>query len=671
MPLGFGLSLQSRAVLGRASGLPGTLYPLTSTPLPAPLDALRRAGLGTRVDAAGAVAFGPTALGSNLTPTYDFTTAGTAGAVTGRTANSYTTSGSGGVRLSSVVAIGKTYEITVTGTTTATQVNVRNPGDLNGAQTFTTASFTRTWVVTWSTIAEIYIQNETAGTTTITSLSVREVSYLPRPTHNPSTLAALGVLFEGQATNGQTTTNNCASASWTALSATKTANAGADPWGGNAGALIVATTGGHVASLFNASAQAMTPGSKTTAHFYIRQTVGTSIRVRLSDGVTGQAQWDVNTVTGATTKVTDGPFGATSCSARFLTASNYWQVVISGTQPVGQTQAIVGWYFQNSGDAVLAYGGNTVVGELTSDIPNPTTGTAVRTGDFAGGGISGAALTALFNPTQPFTLAFSFRKGYTLASVETLLGLCAGASAGGTNQLGIATNGTQAQIIHSGGSGALTGALSTTALNKIAVSVDPTWRGVEIAQDPTLDTALGAGVWANRSTGTGSAVISGGQAVIFGPDGSNRGWFTQSLTLVSGQRYEVDIDVVSVTGACFLIFGTSSGTGAGALVAGRYTVAVTAGGTGIFFGAQTGSAGGSATISLLSVRQAGAASISVNGAAPVETTGIAYTGAGTTALIPGARDSSGGQAAVGFTWPELRVVAGQYITGSALQALSV
>jgi hypothetical protein len=65
------------------------------------------------------------------------------------------------------------------------------------------------------------------------------------------------------------------------------------------------------------------------------------------------------------------------------------------------------------------------------------------------------------------------------------------------------------------------------------------------------------------------------------------------------------------------------------------------------------------------------ASISVNGSAPVETTGIAYTGAGTTALIPGARDSSGGgQPATGFTSPGIRVAAGQYITGSALQALS-
>jgi hypothetical protein len=82
------------------------------------------------------------------------------------------------------------------------------------------------------------------------------------------------------------------------------------------------------------------------------------------------------------------------------------------------------------------------------------------------------------------------------------------------------------------------------------------------------------------------------------------------------------------------------------------------------------SGNGSLVIDNISVREAGAMSISVNGSAVTETTGIAYTGAGTTAAILGARDSSGGQPAVGFTSPGIRVASG-YITGSALQALSV
>jgi hypothetical protein len=63
-------------------------------------------------------------------------------------------------------------------------------------------------------------------------------------------------------------------------------------------------------------------------------------------------------------------------------------------------------------------------------------------------------------------------------------------------------------------------------------------------------------------------------------------------------------------------------------------------------------------------------SISVNGGAAVETTGIAYTGAGVTAMVLGARNSAGTDPAVRFTVEPIQANR-RYITGAALQALSV
>jgi hypothetical protein len=203
----------------------------------------------------------------------------------------------------------------------------------------------------------------------------------------------------------------------------------------------------------------------------------------------------------------------------------------------------------SAGSLTMTPSGTVTDGQLelgtvaTSRIPNPTTGTMVRVGDFAGGGLTGAALTDLITPTSPFTIRFAYRKAYSQASNETLFGLCAGASAGGTNQLQLVTNGTQARLIHSGGSGALTGTLTHngTTTNVIAVSVDP----------------VGAKM-----------------------------------------------------------------------------------------------------------------SISVNGGTAVETTGIAYTGAGVTAMVLGARNSAGTDPAVRFTVDPIQSNR-RYITGAALQALSV
>lgn len=210
--------------------------------------------------------------------------------------------------------------------------------------------------------------------------------------------------------------------------------------------------------------------------------------------------------------------------------------------------------FINGGDGFVATLGAKVRVQVdnceagtypTSYIANSGTGTVVRAADSAGVFLTSPALSAAFpgGVGQPWTTVFSYRKGYSSSSDETLFALSAGSSAGSTNLLALQTNGTQAQAVHSGGSGTLSGTLvhDGATVNKVAVSVDP----------------------------------------------------------VSGK-----------------------------------------------------------------------VSVSVNGAASVETTGIAFTGSGTTHLIPGARTTGGDTPVAAMEIYDWRNVNTSYTTGASLQALS-
>lgn len=537
LALGFGLGLVFDGRNG--GGLPGTYYDFTGASLPGPWETLRRSALDTFLGAGGLLRYNahnllrwsedisnavwPGFSGWSATSATQVTVSA-GGSNTRQTISAGTTAGvsytlavtvqklSGAItQLSADIGDGATQPIPLTGTTT--RVVVPLVAGASGAFLDLAANAAGSFTIT-------AMQLTIGGGTDYVPTTTAPV-YLPSsPTHSAAG-AVLGLQVQGQATQYWPKTDSLED--WFTFQSSVTQNNAVSPSGAlNADTLTLVGSSAIIRNEITIAA-----GLSLELSGFLRRPVGSAtsaLRVTTNDAVS----WG----TGQSTLVP-----LTNNWVRFslpITTTAATRVVLGKLDASGNPDAAV------ANGEVEVWGVN--IAPPGSYIPNPGTGTAVRTGDFAGGGISGASLTALLTPTQPFTIVLPFRKANNAASVETLLGLCAGASAGTTNQLGIATNGTQAQLVHSGGSGALTGTLvlDGSTVNKVAVSVDPA---------------------------------------------------------------------------------------------------------------------------------AGKMSISVNGSAVTETTGIAYTGSGTTHLIPGARDSSGGQPATGFTSPGIRVASG-YITGSALQALS-
>lgn len=130
------------------------------------------------------------ALGAEQFPTFDFTNWGNAGAVTGKTANGFTTSGVGGVTkaLPPPNVVNRTFRITVTGTSTVS-FYIRNTANLNGSILVGAGAFSVTFTSPLLNIAvnNLYFAVTGAGTVEFTSLSIRE---LPGNHAYQTTLAA-------------------------------------------------------------------------------------------------------------------------------------------------------------------------------------------------------------------------------------------------------------------------------------------------------------------------------------------------------------------------------------------------------------------------------------------------------------------------------------------------
>ena len=118
-------------------------------------------------------------VGINLTDNYDFDTwLNTGSAFVSKTSNSFTTNNSGGgVSKISLFTIGKKYRMTIRGTTTS-GFGVTNTAVSPTYATFGVGDFSSTIDFTVSTNNTIYLRNLAAGTTTITHLSIQEVTGL-------------------------------------------------------------------------------------------------------------------------------------------------------------------------------------------------------------------------------------------------------------------------------------------------------------------------------------------------------------------------------------------------------------------------------------------------------------------------------------------------------------
>jgi hypothetical protein len=234
-----------------------------------------------------------------------------------------------------------------------------------------------------------------------------------------SWLAALGLLIEGQATNLFSRTDDLSVSPWALQAVTVGATRVLGPDGTLSAQRFTPTGADAALSQDRVPAAAIAH----TATYWLRSNTGGSFDtfIRLvrnspfttvfSQAITVTPEWRPYTIT----------------ATPLDTSAHRWRLGAGSAWSTGEEMDV--WVPQLETGTVS-----------TSTIPNPGTGTALRTGDFAGGGISGANLAALLTPTAPFTIVLPFRKANNAAAVETLLGLCAGASAGTTNQLGIATN---------------------------------------------------------------------------------------------------------------------------------------------------------------------------------------------------------------------------------------
>jgi hypothetical protein len=621
--------------------------------LPAAIAALTRGGLATRIGPTGNVEYGP----CNL-----LIGAGTQSVTVTAVAHTLTLRGTGSITLSG----------TATGILTGTGVNDRV------SLTFTPTAGTLTLTVSGSiTLPRLQLGTVSRAEDDALLVTTSVARFLPRIEHSPvSPFSPVGLLVEGQAVN-RVSSNF---ANWVIQASGWTLNPGATTGMDGAPAdTFTESTTSVSRSIYRAPSSPASGATTFTLGFKKISGANRWMRMVIGSSASDFATVTVNMQTGSVAEAaqTFGTASAASGSA-YVTESGWVVATLTATLAAAialdfliPLDAPTPGHNAGDWDRMVYLGTGAVIAldraqdeagsVATSYIPNPTTGTMVRVGDFSGGGFTGAALTDLITPTSPFTLRFCYRKAYSQASNETLFGLCAGATAGGTNQLQLVTNGTQARLIHSGGSGLLTGTLTHngTTTNVIAVSVDPTALGAERIPNPGF---ANASFW-----GLDAGVTIGGGVCTFASVANGQGAYNVSFD-ARGNRVEITYTVVSVSGGGFGIYlnGTSTQT---RNAPGTYTETVTAGTSDtIVVILARGTTSG--VVDNISIREVGVRSISVNGSTPVEATGSAYTGAGVTAMVLGARNSAGTDPAVRFTVDTIQANR-TYTTGAALQALSV
>ena len=482
---------------------------------------------------------------------------------------------------------------------------------------------------------------------------------------------ARGLLIEGQATQLSGYTGAFDNAAWgKSGGASITANAVAGPGGSTTADLLTAT--GATSILYQTFAGAGT----YSLQIKFKANATQQVCIDMSIGGNGRiATFNTNGSASVAAKGTGA--GASGGTASVVAVAGGWYLAkFEGLVTSAGLYAIVS----------LPAAGSVYIDEwqleagsvCTSYIPNASSGSVVRKGDFEGVFLTSTALSAAFpgGVGQPWTTVFSYIKGYSVSSDETLFALSAGSSAGSTNLLALQTNGTQAQAVHSGGSGTLSGTLvhDGSTVNKIALSVDPTWVA-ELVVGGNFD-SLPTGMTAITTT----QLISGGVGRYTATDATGyRGARLTKSGVVIGKTYIATARLRIASGTSTVNMGFVGGSRTTAVSSSSFveqSISFVANGTTIYLdilfngGGAPNAIGDAFEVDDISIKETGKVSVSVNGATAVETTGIAYTGSGTTHLIPGARTTGGSTPVAAMEIYDWRNVNTSYTTGASLQALS-
>ncbi len=361
------------AIANAVRRLPGTYYDFTGASLPAPWDTLRRAGLGTRIDAAGAVGYGAhnLLLNSATLSTQTLTT-----------------------------VVGLTYTLSFSGTGSVT-LSGGASGTLNGTgASRVSLTFTATTTSVVHTVSGSVLEGQTnAGSTALAYVATAGAQvFLPRPTHDPVTLAALGLLVEGQGTNLLGPSTNMASADWVAAVSGfgKVQNAATSPAGSTAAKYVSSANFGpqEAGRIVSVTAQTYTQSVLAKAGEL------SFVYLQFFDGVSDKQAWfnlatgTTGTVNNATSRIQNVGNGWYLCSMTFTSAAatNNARFGVSNANGVRSWagDGVSGAFF----DAAQLETGSVA----TSRIPNPGTGSAVRVADdwF----LSGAALDAALGASR-------------------------------------------------------------------------------------------------------------------------------------------------------------------------------------------------------------------------------------------------------------------------------
>ena len=118
--------------------------------------------------------------GSDVLSGFNFTNWSAIGGASIVDSDTFNSTSSGGIRKDGLITSGKTYLITIAGTTEATSFTVRNYGLGITYKTITSGAFNETFYIE-AEDAGFYLRNNGAYTTNVTTLSVKEVSGFSSP----------------------------------------------------------------------------------------------------------------------------------------------------------------------------------------------------------------------------------------------------------------------------------------------------------------------------------------------------------------------------------------------------------------------------------------------------------------------------------------------------------